>query len=151
MTLRCSLDDIAQVSAVLDDDAVFVPIAGRRCNRHGELARKFLEQNSVYVVMPNEGSVLIFLPHNLNIFHVHLGFLPGWRGKIAIDATMAAARWIFQNTSCVKIVGFGEKRRRDAVRFMGILPGVKREGLLTAADGQGGDVVIFSLGKSECV
>lgn len=101
-----------------------------------------LSADGIYVLMPNEGSVLIFVPYNKDIYNVHIGFLPGFRGRSAVAACLDAFSWMFANTPCVKIIGFELKKRRDAIRFIGLL-GVDREGVLKNVDGKGNDMIVF--------
>ena len=77
---------------------------------------------------------------------MHIAVLQKYRGKMAKEALLQSFDWIFDNTSCIKIIGFEAVRNRAAIKFIGCL-GVDREGLLKNADGQGGDVVIFGWSK----
>jgi len=138
--------DILAVNKVLDDDSVFIPVNGHPCTVEGATAYSFLSSPGAYVLMPNEGSVFIFVPYNGHIYNVHLGILPAWRGKQAVQACLDAFRWMFANTGCLKIIGFESSARRDALRFIGLL-GVEREGLLKNVDGKGGDMVVFGYSK----
>jgi hypothetical protein len=144
--MRCKMFDIIKVSRVLDDASVFAPINGKDCEVLGETASAFLSSDAVYVLMPNDGSVFIFVPYNEFIFNVHLGVLPEWRGKQAVKACRDAFAWMFANTPCTKIIGFEDTRRRDAIRFITLL-GVDREGLLKNVDGKGMDMAIFGYSK----
>lgn len=142
----CTMRDILAISKVLDDDFVFIPINGRPCTVEGETAYTFLSNPGSCVLMPNEGSVFIFVPYSPLIYNVHLGVLPAWRGKQAVRACLDAFQWMFDNTGCCKIIGFESSARRDALRFIGLL-GVEREGLLKNVDGKGGDMVVFGYSK----
>lgn len=144
--MRCYLRDILKVSRVLDDDSVFIPVNGHPCQDEGATAYAYLSNPGVYVLMPNEGSVLIFVPYNEAIYNVHIAFLPEYRGKKAVRATKEAFAWVFSETPCMKIIGFESASRKEAIRFIGLL-GVDREGLLKNVDGKGTDMVVFGYCK----
>jgi len=142
----CTIKDILAVSRVLDDDSVFIPINGRPCTVEGETAYALLSRPDVVVLMPNEGSVFAFVGYDSHISQIHLGVLPQWRGKVAVQACKECFHWIFEHTECTKIVGFENAANRAAIRFIGLL-GVDREGLLKNVDGKGMDMVVFGYCK----
>lgn len=144
--MRCDLSQIAEVSDVLDHDSVFVPVNGKKCDNPGVSAIAALIRSDVYVLMPNEGSVIIYVPYDENIYNVHIAFLPGYRGKQAIDMLKKTFKWMFDNTTCMKIIGFEYMKNRPAIRFIGCL-GVDREGILKNVNGKGDDMVVFGHSK----
>lgn len=144
--MRKSPEDILLVSSVLDHDDVFVPVNGYSCRVEGETAYGFLSNGGVYVLMPNELSVLIFVPISENMFNVHIAFLPQGRGKLAVTATLNAFKWMFENTSCTKIIGFESVENKAATRFVSLL-GVDVEGRLKRAGKNGEDMIIYGLCK----
>ena len=59
--MRCTIKDILKVSRVLDDDSVFIPVNGKPCDDEGAAAYQALTSGA-YVLMPNKGSVFIYIP-----------------------------------------------------------------------------------------
>lgn len=59
-----------------------------------------------YVFLRAEGGVIVFTPDiepTSGIYEVHTNFLAGYRGKHAIDASLAAYRWMFTHTNCMML------------------------------------------------
>lgn len=141
--VRCTMRDILKVSRVLDDNSVFFPINGHHCTigEEGSSAYGLLARQDIVVLMPNEGSVVAFIPYNQHIFNVHMAFLPEWRGKLAKYAMLDSFSWVFENTSCRKIMGMEDSKNKAALRFCSMLG--ERQGLLNNVDGKGTDMVIF--------
>lgn len=142
------MEDIMIVSNVLDHDSVFIPVNGRECKEPGVSAYAALNRPDIHVLMPNNGTVHIFVPYNENIMHVHIAVLPEFRGKLAIKTLKDSFTWIFENTGAIKIIGFEAAKNKAAIRFIGML-GVQKEGVLKNCDGQGGDMVVYGHCKPE--
>ncbi len=141
--MRCTMADINRVNRILDNQDVSLALFGHSDGSSGVLGYRFLSNDSVLVLMPNEGCLAIGVPHNNSIYHFHIAVLPGYRGKQAVIAFKEAAQWVFENTPCIKIVGLEPTVRKDAVRFILAL-GFEKEGLLKNACPTG-DVAVLGL------
>ncbi len=51
-----------------------------------------------------EVGAIFFAQHDPGIFEVHTHFLKGWRGQFAIDASLAAYRWMFTHTDAMTLL-----------------------------------------------
>ena len=47
---------------------------------------------------------ILFAQHDPGIFEVHTNFLKPWRGQFAIDASLAAYRWMFTHTDAMTLL-----------------------------------------------
>ena len=141
--MRCTMADINRVNRILDDESVYTPMTGSPLKDRGVMGYRVLSSDAIYVLMPNDGCLAIGVPYNEYIFHFHIGALPDYRGKQAVSAFKEVARWVFDNTTCLKIVGLEPAVRKDAVRFIRLL-GFEREGLLKNAC-PSGDIVVLGL------
>ena len=145
--MRCTLHDILKVSRVLDDDSVFVPVNGKKCDDGGAAAYRILGNPGIYALMPNAGSVFMYFPYDKNIYQVHVAVLPSHRGRLAVQSMQDSMQWIFSNTTCTKILGFMPESNKKGCVFCEKSGGI-REGVLSKADGNGGNMIIF--GKCKC-
>ena len=47
---------------------------------------------------------ILFAQHDPGIFEVHTNFLKGWRGQFAVEASLAAYRWMFTHTDAMTLL-----------------------------------------------
>lgn len=150
--MRCGIEDIERVSLILSDDSVYIPINGFPCpnNERKNIAQDVLNEKKAYVLMPNEFSVFIFLPHDTGLYNVHTAILPKGRGRLGIKAFKQAAQWMFKNTNCIKLFGIIPAFRKDVILFHKWV-GVVYEGVLSKSCIKNGvlyDQVVMGLSKS---
>lgn len=55
------------------------------------------------VLMMAEGGGALFIQDEPGIYEVHTNFMPEFRGRYAIEASLAAYRWMFTHTDCMSI------------------------------------------------
>lgn len=109
---------------ITDDYAVFVePHLGR-------LGEFFLNQEMYYVLNPCKGVLFILTPRNLTTYEVHSMALPNARGSKVIEAGQDAIRWMFENTTCEKIISWIPEDNKRA-KIFALRSGFKVEGLIT--------------------
>ena len=149
--MRCFVENINEVSRVLEDDSVFIPVNGHPIpeNQKGFITKELLENGKIVVLMPNEYSVFIFLPHSHELYAGHSAILPEGRGRAGIRAGKAAAKWMFENTRCIKIFGLTPIFLKHVIAYNKLL-GFVQEGISTNScikDGVLYDQVLFGLSK----
>ena len=113
------------------------------------LARGILTEDKVYVLMPDDYSVHIFLPYSSELFTGHSAILPEGRGKKGIKDGKAALQWMFDKTECIKIFGLTPVYMKHVAMFNRLL-GFIQEGILTNSctkDGITYDQILFGLSK----
>ena len=104
-----------------------------------------LENPNCYVLMPNEGSVFFFTPHNAVFYEAHGAVLPEFRGK-TVEAYKRTRDWMYTNTGCRKIIGFCPEDNARTHAFC-VKAGLIIEGRITASflkDGNLIDLILFS-------
>ena len=57
------------------------------------------------VLLMAHGGGLLFCFLEPGIYEVHTNFLPGFRGRYALRASLAAYRWMFTHSDCMTIIG----------------------------------------------
>lgn len=149
--MRCTIKDIDRTNRVLDDDSVYAPINGCKCpiTKKGKNAKQLLDDSRVHVLMPNEFSVFIFLPHSIELYIGHSAILLEGRGRLGIMAGKSAAKWMFENTRCIKIFGLTPVFMKHVIKYNKLL-GFVQEGLLKNScvkDGVLYDQILFGLSK----
>ena len=55
------------------------------------------------ILLMADGGGILFCQHEPGIYEVHTNFLPDYRGRVAIRASLAAYRWMFTHTDCMII------------------------------------------------
>lgn len=63
-----------------------------------------LVANPLNVLMMSEGGGILFAKQEPHIYEVHTNFLPQFRGRHALRASLSAYRWIFCHTDCETIL-----------------------------------------------
>lgn len=102
------------------------------------------------VVFLGNGSVVMFQPRNFITYEMHLGFIQSARKEIPRQAC-EAGRWLFENTSCKKVMAMIPEYRRSLIRYARIC-GMKQEGISRKSFQRGGnlfDCVILGATKEE--
>ena len=149
--MRCGIKDAKRVNLVLSDDSIYIPINGHPCELadRDSLAEGILNEDRVYVLMPDDYSVHIFFPFSLELYTGHSAILPEGRGKKEIKGGKVALQWMFDETKCIKIFGFTPIYMKHVVTFNRLL-GFIQEGILTNScikDGITYDQILFGLSK----
>lgn len=112
---------------------------------------EILSSPACYALMPNEGSLFVFIPQNGILYEVHCAVLPEWRGMQAVGAAKAAKDWMYANTPCQKI--FTVCPAYNAAAYaLARRSGMTRVGVITNSFLKGGkliDLILLSCGKGE--
>lgn len=104
----------------------------------------------VYLLQPDPGAIFFFLPINSVCYETHVAMLKSSRGNGFVSAEKAA-RWIFENTKCVRLVAFIPASHQSSIMFAAQC-GMTGRGFLPAAFLFGGklhDLHVFSAAKDE--
>lgn len=73
-----------------------------------------------------EGGGILFTQQEPGFYEVHTNFLKAFRGRYAIDASLAAYRWMFTHTECMALMTRVPAFNRAAAKFCAIV-GATRE------------------------
>lgn len=99
-TVRRSFDT-TEINEILNHPAVF------ECNRLPGVERFDVTQqvrNFANVLMMAKGGGILFIQIEPGIYEIHTNFLPEFRGKHAIEASLSAYRWMFTHTDCMVLL-----------------------------------------------
>lgn len=129
LTLHRSFDAQA-ANAIFNDPSVFPTIATKGVQQidiSGAVA------NARNVLMLTDGGAIFFLADiDPGIYEVHTSFLERYRGRYAIEASLAAYHWMFTHTDCMSIVTQVPASNRSAAlaaRAVGFVPRFTRKGV----------------------
>ena len=81
---------------------------------------------------------ILFAQHDPGIFEVHTNFLKPWRGQFAIDASLAAYRWMFTHTDAMTLLARAPTCWPGVARFceaVGATKEFERSGVWPGPDG----------------
>lgn len=149
--MRLGMDDAIFVNKVFSHPAVWPFITDDHAKEEHRFISGTLSLSNplAYLLSPNEFTVFMLLPRSLTTYEVHTAILPEGRGRMAVEAGKAAARWMFEHTTCEKLVG-DVAADQKAMLLYSRLVGFKREGICTKSirrNGQLLDQVMFGLEK----
>ena len=103
---RCTLQDVDFVAGILGHPEVFPFISedGSDSADVTQHANALLATPVIYVMSPNEWTLAIFVPRSSVCLELHTCILPDGRGKIALQVNRDVGAWIFENTTCQKVI-----------------------------------------------
>jgi len=153
--MRCTIDDREKIQRVLEHPDVFKWMADDYANL-GDVSRAvevFLTSpKSIYVLMPVEGLVRIFIARSTTTYEGHGFAIPEIRGAQATtNGIIDGLQWMFKNTEAKKIFAFIPDDNKRAIRFAHKV-GYKTEGVLTKSlvrDGKLYDQILVGVTKEE--
>lgn len=92
--------DSTEILRIMNDPAVFpmISVPGQEHFKASDFA-KVLE-DPLNVLIMTDGGGIWFTPDEPGIYEVHTNFLPTRRGRYALDASLAAYRWMFTHANC---------------------------------------------------
>ena len=137
---RATMRDAAHVAGVLGHSDVLPFITDDSPSRYPMAsAIACVRDPSIYVLMPNEYAVFIFLPRNYIMYEIHSSILPEGRGTEngSKDAANASVEWMFENTPCEKIISWVPSYNKTALHFA-LKCGCKEEGVIKDSYKKGG-------------
>jgi len=151
---RCTVEDNDKVVTILSDPMVYWWVSDDMSPPPDKIDyTAFLSNESVYVLMPRDGIVIIFIPQNGVMWEVHSAALPEYRGKEMHLAGRESILWMFTNTPCRKIETHVPTFNRAAyglsVRCKMTKEGISRQSFLR--DGKLYDQAVFGITKEEAL
>jgi len=150
--MRCGPDDFENVNRIMRNDSVYpfaVSSSGETSKTEYPVSKDFLGDSRAVILSPTPDMVFIFIPYSETLYQGHSAVLPCARGKQAIKHGKEACRWLFQNTTCQKIMGLTPVYLRNAILFS-LMVGFKKEGLQKKSHlfkGELFDMVLFGMNK----
>jgi hypothetical protein len=93
--------DVAKANAIVNHSAVLPFVAGPD---HGALDLSPIIADHRNVLLEAEGGFILCCAAEPNTYQVHTAFLPDHRGLHAVDASLAAYRFMFTATDCLTLL-----------------------------------------------
>lgn len=128
--------DAEAANLIINDPEVFATIAKPGLERLD--VTEFVRDPGNVLMMAEGGAILFAHDIEPGFYEVHTNFLPGFRGAHAIEASLAAYRWMFTHTDCMMIrtrVPAPNRPAAMAARAAGFVPRFVRAQVWPAADG----------------
>jgi RimJ/RimL family protein N-acetyltransferase len=126
---RCDIEDLEMVENIMKDERVFDDIRDDQIKFVDEIdMRQALNNEMVYVLSPNKYCMIMFIPLNLVTYDSHICSLPEFKGKELVEFGKESIVWMFENTSCQKIVANIPEYNRKAIIYA-LLCGFEKEGI----------------------
>lgn len=110
--------DAGEINAVLNDPSVLpiITIPGL-----DTIDVSPLVANTNNILLMADGGGVLFCQHEPGIYEVHTNFLPEFRGRNAIRASLAAYRWMFTRTDCMVLLTRAPVPNKAANKFCHIV------------------------------
>lgn len=131
--IRCDARDEEWLNTWLSQDWVWDSLIDDDTNPkiRNILGSMLLKNPSIYVLHPNENTIFISRPlFGELVRDVHICIAPAGRGEAGIKAGKECLRWIWEYTSCVKLVGFPPAFNKPVIHYA-LACGFKIEGSLS--------------------
>lgn len=131
MQLRNCPKHVGIVDDIVQDPAVFDMLVDDHSKDFaGQSVGTSFLSGPYTILNPAPGVLFMLSPRTLTMFELHTMVKPEARGKKALKAARRAAKWVFKNTSCEKLITCVPTFNRPAMAFA-LKFGFKREGLCT--------------------
>jgi Protein of unknown function (DUF2824) len=90
--------DAADINPILNDPSVF-PFISIPDQEKFDASGLLSDPRNVLLMAPGGG--IMFCQQEPGIYEVHTNFLPGYRGRMAINISKMAYQWMFMHTDCM--------------------------------------------------
>lgn len=144
--MRVGIEKLGVVNAIMQHEEVYPHIKDDFSAAKEEVTLEpALGNINIYMLMPNEGSVFMFIPHSTILYEAHGSVLPEYRGG-TVEAYKETRDWMYANTKCRKVIGLCPEDNKRTYAFC-IKAGMTIEGRITKAflkDGELIDLILFS-------
>jgi hypothetical protein len=134
---------------VLTHESVFYSAADDGVQNEGDIATPVLEDPRCIVLMPHKNTAFLFMAVNFIMYEMHVAIIEGNTRKHGVKHSVEAARWIFNNSQCQKLITYISAEHDRALMFAKVC-GMKPEGYLKKACQVGGelkDIVLLGATK----
>ncbi len=106
---RLDVTDLGYVNGVMRHPSIYPHISDDLCPKAKDFTAEPMlwSPQAIFLRPVIEGfgaGVFLFHPWNSVTYEVHSCVLPGFRGKLSVEASVRAAEYMFKNTGCRKIV-----------------------------------------------
>jgi len=154
MIERLTVDDVDGVNSLMRDPDIYPHVTDDSCPRPEDFdASDMLKSDDIYALgWRDNGSIpglLILYALNGITYQGHICMSKECRGREAVENSLKAKDWMFENTNCRKIVAFVPDHRK-VVKVIVKAIGFEREGKLKNSflkDGTLIDEVIYGIEK----
>ena len=137
--MRLDIRDVKLVKRIMFDKSIVDVMSDDHAIDFAKKAGKYFEINScktllgvptIYLLSPNKYTLFMLTMRTFTLFEVHTMILKEGRGKNAVENTIKTAKWMFENSTCEKIITYIPKFNKSA-RLFAKFAGMKDEGVCT--------------------
>ena len=131
LNMRLTIKDYELVNRIMSHPKIYPMMIDDHADPdHKELGSFLLMQPTIWMLHPADHILFMGVPRTMTVYECHTMIEPEGRGKSAIQSGIDAARYLFENSTCEKIityVPFFNKRARIFAKVVGF----KDEGVCT--------------------
>lgn len=114
----CTIDYLDDVNRILRHPDVYNCISDDISPKIEEFTAESLLASGTNVIMPNDNTVFVFIPHNGITYDIHITTTPGARGEQAIKAGWKALEYAFNNIdNCQKLICFIPEIYKNVIKY----------------------------------
>jgi hypothetical protein len=114
---RCTTAHSRMLQRVLTHKSVFYSAADDGIKNEGDIATPVLEDPKLIVLMPHKNTAFIFIGVNHIMYEMHVAIIEGDTRKNGVKHAISAARWMFNNTPCQKLITYVPEVHDRSIMF----------------------------------
>ena len=140
--MRLGTSDIETIQRIMLHEDVFPDIVDdyTDISKGKQLAWGMVSQPLCYMLHPAELVLFMVGMRTMTIYECHTMITPEGRNKAAVGHAKEAAKWLFENTQCEKVITYVPVDNRKAKLFAHMV-GFKSEGTCTKSIRRNGELM----------
>jgi len=149
--MKCGYGDIMRIRRVLTDPSIMVSADDAGLDNPDNAINFILDDPRVTALMPHKNIITIFIAMNLILFDAHIVIVEGETRKNSYKYGRQALSYMFDNTTCQKMICMVPTYNKSASMFAAHL-GFSREGFIKESflkDGEKHDQVLYGLTEED--
>lgn len=149
--MKQSLKDIDDVLKIVSHKSCFLSAKDDSNVTPEDVAVTILRDPQYLVVKPHDDTLFLFKRVNEITYEMHVMIIKGPARKKGTQSAIKAARWLFKETECRKIISYIPEFHLASLMYAKVC-GLRQEGLMKEAylkDGQVFDLVVLGATKKE--
>lgn len=132
LKMLCGEEHYKHLHRIFTHDSVFYTAKDDGLSEPWKIAQAIVSDKRITALMPNKDTVFLFTPINYVTYEMHVAIIEGENRKKGVKSAVRAARWMFRNTPCRKMVSY-IPCFHDASLMFAQVSGMEKEGLLKSA------------------
>ena len=138
---------------VLSHESVFYSACDDGIKNEGDLAGPVLSDPRYIVLMPHKNAAFLFIGVNYIMYEMHVAIIEGDTRRNGVKYAVEAARWMFKNTPCQKIISYIPEENELSVMFAKVC-GMEQKTIIKDSilrNGKLGNLVLLDATKTKFI